>query len=341
MNLLEKDLEDIIYNSPWLLDERYVIPKIKGSRNEFGRQINIGRNGFNRYIDLLFKDTKDNRPVIIELKKESLSRENIAQILEYRALVVSTDGERKIEWQNEFGQNYYCPKLILIGTSVSEEVKLSANLAGIEIRTLAGVEDLEVNFSNIKNINDKLNNWNKFLNTGNRTLEDRDEWIEEIYRWTKEIIYEYEYENKEVTTIKKLYKTSTKDAWITEMVNPFINIPFYYKDRYLCGLYEYYDEKLSFSQEHVYFDFLIQSIYYKEYTNHEQLEEMNKKANELLIIKGYELLNFEEGIASIKISRSILNDYNKFKDKLISLINDAVRINDKVAEIFKDFNKNT
>ncbi len=37
MDLLEKNIEDIIYNSPWLLDERYIIPKIKGSRNEFGR----------------------------------------------------------------------------------------------------------------------------------------------------------------------------------------------------------------------------------------------------------------------------------------------------------------
>lgn len=253
MNLLEKDIEDIIYNSLWLLDERYVIPKIKGSRNEFGRQINIGRNGLNRYIDLLFKDTRDNRPVIVELKKETLIRENIAQILEYRALMVSMDDESKIEWKSEFGQNYYYPKLILVGTFASEEVKISANLAGIEIRTLVGIEDLEVNFSDIKDINDKLNNWNKFLNTGNRTLEDRDEWIEEVYHWTKEIIDEYE--NKEVNTIKRLYKTSIKDAWITERANAFINIPFYYKDRYLCGLYEYYDEELSFSQDHVYFEF--------------------------------------------------------------------------------------
>ncbi|WP_255547793.1 hypothetical protein [Crassaminicella indica] len=41
----------------------------------------------------MFKDTRDNRPVIVELKKESLIRENIAQILEYRALVVSMDDE--------------------------------------------------------------------------------------------------------------------------------------------------------------------------------------------------------------------------------------------------------
>ncbi|QEK13137.1 hypothetical protein FQB35_12865 [Crassaminicella thermophila] len=334
MNLLEKDIEDIIYNSPWLLDERYVIPKIKGSRDEFGRQINIGRNGLNRYIDLLFKDTRDNRPVIVELKKESLIRENIAQILEYRALVVSMDDENKIKWQNEFGQNYYCPKLILVGTSASEEVKISANLSGVEIRSLVGIEDLEVNFRDINDINDKLNNWNRFLNTGNRTLEDRDEWIEEIYDWIKDIVDEYG--NEEVTTINKLCTTSSRNAWITDIVFPFINIPLYYKDRCLCGLYEYYDEEISFSDEYIYFDFAVQSIRYNEYENDEVLEEMENKVNELLINKEYNILNFEDGIATVKISRSILNDYNEFKDVLIPLIDDAVYINDEIIEIFGD-----
>ncbi|MCT4596313.1 MAG: hypothetical protein N4A50_00335 [Vallitalea sp.] len=334
MNLLEKDIEDIIYNSPWLLDERYVIPKIKGSRNESGRQINIGRNGLNRYIDLLFKDTRDNRPVIVELKKESLTRENIAQILEYRALVVSMEEENKIEWQSEFEQNYYCPKLILIGTTASEEVKICANLAGVEIRTLGGIEDLQVNFSDINDINDKLNNWNGFLNTGNRTIEDRDEWIKQIYDWIKNAVDEYG--NGEVTTIKKLYTTSSRNAWITDRVFPFINMTLYYKDRYLCGVYEYYDEELSFSDEYIYFDFLVQSIYYNEYENEEVLEEMENKANVLLVNKGYEILNFDDGMAAVKISRSILNDYNEFKDVFIPLIEDSVCINDEVIKIFGD-----
>lgn len=37
MDLLEKDIEYIIYNAPWLLDGRFITPKIKGSSNEFGR----------------------------------------------------------------------------------------------------------------------------------------------------------------------------------------------------------------------------------------------------------------------------------------------------------------
>ncbi len=334
MNLLEKDIENIIYDSPWLLDERYVTPKIKGSRNELGRQINIGRNGLNRYIDLLFKDTRDNRPVIVELKKESLKRENIAQLLEYRALVISMDEENKIEWKSEFGQNYYCPKLILVGTVASEEVRISANLSGIEIRTLTGIENLEVNFNDINDINDKLNNWNRFLSTGNRTLEDRNEWIEEIYEWIKKIVDEYE--NKEVNTIKKLCTTSLKNAWITDSVFPFINIPLYYKDRCLCGLYEYYNEETNFSDEHLYFDFVIQSIFYKEYENDEVREEIETRINKILVSKGYNILSFDDGMATVKIPRRNLNDYNEFKAFLIPFIDDAVYINDEIVKIFGD-----
>lgn len=329
MDLLEKDIEEIIYNSPWLLDDRFVIPKIKGSNNKFAKQINIGGNRLNRYIDLLFKDTRDNRPVIIELKKNSLKRKDIAQILEYRALFVSMDEEEKLKWQSEFGQNYYCPKLMLIGTEASEEVKLSANLAGIEIRTLGEIKDIEIHFNSVIDINDKLDSWNMFLNTGNRTLEERDEWVEEIYDWIKDIVDEVE----EVTTIKKICTTVSKNSWITDCVFPFINLPIYYKEENLCGLYEYYDKHLSFSDEHIYFDFIVQSILYNNFENDDILEKMKNRVNELLISKEYEILHFENGIATIKIKRSVLNDYDKFKNHLIILIKDAIYINEQIVEL--------
>ncbi len=335
MKLLEKDIEDIVYNSPWLLDERYVIPKIKGNSNEYGRQIKVGKHGQKRYIDLLFKDTRDNRPVILELKKGKLVRENIAQILEYRALVISMDDEHKIEWQNEFGQNYYCPKLILIGTTVSEEVRISANLAGVDIREIVGMESLEINFNDINDINNKLNDWKKFLNTGNRALEDRDEWIEEIYDWSKEVVDEYG--NEDVTTIKRLCRTSSKDAWIEGSVFPFINIPFNYKDYYLGGFYEYYDESTRFSDEYFYFDFLVQRINLSEDEDEEVLIEMENKVREQFEIKEYDIIGCEEGIVTVKILRSILNSNIDFKDTLIQLLDDAVDINDEMIEIYGDF----
>ncbi|SHK32716.1 PDDEXK family nuclease [Tepidibacter formicigenes] len=326
MNLLEEDIEEIIYNSPWLLDERYIIPKIKGTGNQYGRQVNVGKNGSNRYIDLLFKDTRDNRPVIIELKKDIISRESIAQILEYRALVVSLDENKNIDWKDEFGQNYYCPKLILIGANASEEVKISANLAGIEIRELVGIDNLEVSFDNIGNLKDKLEEWNDFLNTGNRTLEDRPDWIEEIHSWTKEVIHEYDDKS---LTITKLCKTTGSNSWATNMVNPFINISIENEEYYIGGFYEYYDEELRFSSEHIYFDFWIQK--FNNLNNDAQkLNGVNRKLLSIFKEAGYDIFKYDEGTATIKISRKYLQKKEKFKKILVRLINDSISINEEI-----------
>lgn len=348
MNLLEKDIEDIIYSSPWILDERYIIPKIKGSRNEFGRQINVGGVCLNRYIDLLFKDTRDERPVIVELKKNQLKREDIGQILEYKALLVSMEECSRDEWQSEFGKNYYYPKLILIGTGASEEVKITANLVGIEIRILVGVEELEVNFKSIDDINKKLNNWNEFLNTGNRTLEDRMYWIEETYEWCKDAINNSEL--KEQIAINDLFISKPKgksqkgkQGWIDDLVYPFINIGIYYKEEGLdlCGIYEYFDENMPFSDEHIYFDFVIRDfairrIYYQE--NENELEVLANEVKKIFSNSGYDIFNFKDGIVVTKIPRKVLSSYDKFKATVIELIEYAIYVNSEINEKFS-YNK--
>jgi hypothetical protein len=331
MILKEKDIEDIIYNSPWLMDERFVIPTIRGKENQPGRQVNIGGIRINRYIDLLFKDTRDNRPVIVELKRDGLVRENIAQILEYKALIISMDDDTKTEWQREFGKNYYCPKLILVGTNASEEVRLSANLAGIEIRTLVGEENLEVDFNEINEINKRLNEWNKFLKSGNRTIDDRAEWVKEIGDLIKEIVDDFD--DDKVST-KKLYEVSSKNGWVESVVFPFVNISIYYEDRPLCGLYEYFDESLVFSSEHIYFDFLVEKIRDLGDGNEELTNQLEEKATKMLKSKGYDVIVINEGMATIKISRRILEDIVKFKETLSKLIRSAIALNNDIDKIY-------
>lgn len=330
MMLKEKDIEDIIYNSPWLMDERFVIPSIRGKENQPGRQVNIGGIRLNRYIDLLFKDTRDNRPVIVELKKCRLERENIAQILEYKALVISMDDETRMEWEREFGKNYYCPKLILVGTEALEEVKISANLAGIEIRTLEGEENLEVNFKEINEINNKLSEWNKFLKSGNRTIDDRGEWIKEIADLVKEIVDDYD--DDKVCT-KKLYEELSKSGWVEEVVFPFINITIYYEDRPFCGLYEYFDENLSFSNEYIYFDFLIQKIRDLGDTDEKLTNKLEQKVKTILKSEGYDIIVFDEGMATVKVLRNIIEDTDKFREELTKLINTSITIKKEIDKI--------
>jgi len=330
MILKEKDIEDIIYNSPWLMDERFVIPSIRGKENQPGRQINIGGIRLNRYIDLLFKDTRDNRPVIVELKKCRLERENIAQILEYKALVVSMDDETRMEWEREFGRNYYCPKLILVGTEAAEEVKISANLAGIEIRTLIGEENLEVNFTEINEINDKLSEWNKFLKSGNRTIDDRGEWVQEIGDLVKDIVDEFKDDRLHT---EKLYEVFSKGGWVEGVVFPFINIAISYEDTYLCGIYEYFDEILKFSHEYMYFDFLIKKIQDLDDTDEKLTSKLEEKIKLLLKSEGYNIIQFNEGMATIKLSRNIIEDTLKFREELTKLINTAITLNKEVEKI--------
>ncbi|MCE5287399.1 MAG: hypothetical protein LLG02_16355 [Pelosinus sp.] len=334
MNLSEKDIEDILYQSPWLLDERFEIPNVKGKGGGLpGRQVNIGKGGINRFIDLLFKDTRDNRPVIVELKKTELARENIAQILEYRALVVSLDDDIKAEWQDEFGQNYYCPKLILIGCSVNDEVKISANLAGVEVRTLLGMEDLAVDFGEVNQISKRLNEWNCFLKSGNRSLSERSEYVRKIFQWIKDAVRDCGIE--EITTIKKLYVTSSSDSWIEEEVYPFLNFPIYYKKEYLCGIYEYFNEELSLSETHVYFDFLIQVIFQEDEKYQALMPQIEDKVQSLLAEKKYNVIRFENGMATIQLERTLLENNNQFKHELIKLISDAIYFNEEIERIYE------
>lgn len=323
MELLEKHIEDIIYESPWLLDERFDIPNIRGAvKNQPSRQVNVGPNGVNRYIDLLFRDTRDNRPVIIELKKGDLVRENIAQILEYRALVVSLDEDKKDEWFNAFGKNYYCPKLILIGTNVTESIEISANLAGIEIRLLKGLERLSVDFSEIGQISYKLNEWNRFMKSGNRTLEDREAWMREIYDWVNETIVDFG--DAEIIT-GKLTESTQKNSWITGSVSTVINLPVFYNNEPLCGLYEYYDEVLNYSSDYIYFDFSVQNT-----TRLMGENWVEGKVRDLLLSKKYEVIHFEQFCATIRFERKLLDDKNAFKERLTRLINDTLWLNGEV-----------
>jgi len=322
MKITEKKIETIIYESPWLLDERFVIPNISGSRGENGRQINIGKEN-SRFIDLLFKDTRDNRPVIIELKKGKIIRENIAQTLEYRALITSLNEESKDKWLTEFGQNYYAPKMILIGSEADEDTILSANLAGIEIRTFKTEYDSEIGFDSFKELKTKLVEWNNFRKSGNRTLIERDDWIEKIYEDITTILNE---EFGETVTINKPFYITGKRCYISQIF-PFLNIPIFYEEEEIIGIYEYLDEELPFDDKYIYCDY--QFLY-----QNEESEEVN---NEILSLAkkrmkkaGLELINYADyETPVIKIPRNILEIESELRKSIKSIVKLAIDIFEK------------
>lgn len=322
MALTEKQIEDLIYDSPWILDERFLIPEIKGENGVNGRQINVGRKQ-SRKVDLLFKDTRDNRPIIVELKKGSLRRTDIGQILEYKSLLISLEYADKKKWSNEFGQNYYCPKMILIGSDASEDIVLSANIAGIEIRTFKSEHISELGFTSFKELRAKMKEWDNFRNKGNRTLADRKEWLNQVLSRTQKAISGID----NITTLERLPEFSSIKNYYANKHSPFIDIPIFYKGDFICGFYEYFDAQLIFDDQFVYFDY---SFVSDEVLSEEEYERCKSDVTKYLSEKGIEYLLYgEEQVPVIKIKRPVLEADKLLSDFLKPLINFGIKLYNK------------
>ncbi len=322
MALTEKQIEDLIYISPWIIDERFIIPEIKGENGVHGRQINLGRTS-NRFVDLLLKDTRDNRPVIVELKKGDLKRSDIGQILEYRSLLVSLEEIERKEWTDEFGYNYYCPKMILIGSDASENIVLAANLAGIEIRTFKSEHVKDFGFATFKELKSKAKEWDDFRKKGHRTLAERNEWLIDILNRTKRIVSSKE----EVTTLTRLPELSSIRDFYANNRSPFIDIPIFYKGQFLCGFYEYFDTELIFNDQHIYFDY---SFIIDGDLDEQGLEKCISELENFLSVYNIGFVYYgEKNVPVIKIPRLILNSENAFSDFLKRLIDFGIKMFNK------------
>jgi len=326
MRLTEKQIENIIYQNPWLIDSNYVIPTIKGSEGEDGRQVNIGFRK-DRYIDILFKDIRDNRPVIVELKRGKLKRIDIAQILEYKSLMISLPDRLLNQWRSEFGNNYFAPKLILIGTESDDEINLSANLTGIEIRKLKGIKETELNFASIKEIDNKLKEWNEFIISGNRILIEKAEWLEIIVKNFEETIEEIE--DYDLSTINKVPSIPQSKSYFSQEF-PFLNLPIKNDENDFLGFYEYYDKVTPFSNEFIYCDlnFLL-NLDYEDDTI--ELTVNNLTAG-ILKKRKYDFFQTDDWTV-IRIKRKILDNKKDFKKTIKKLITDCFLIFNQVNEV--------
>lgn len=323
MNISEKQIEKLIYENPWILDERFIVPNIPGSQGDNGRQVNIGKKR-SRFIDLLFKDTRDNRPVIIEIKKVYLKRIDIAQIIEYRSLLASCDDDTRELWKAEFDQNYFAPKMILVGRMADSDTILSANLAGVEVRTFGSVYENEIGFETFKELKTKLKEWNDFRSTGNRTLIERTDWVQSIVDKINRIL---ENDFDDLSTINKPYTLKGNKCYI-EYTFPFLNIPIFFNDEILVGIYEYFDEEFPFDNQFFYCDYSF--LYDKE--DQEELDEKNILHIKKIMIKaGYDFATMTDSeIPTLKIPRKILEEENELKKTIKSLINNALGIYNKL-----------
>ncbi len=125
--LSEKEVQCLIAEYPWLLNLDYeIIPELKNKGMEY--QLSESKRA-----DLILKDRKTGRPVIIEFKSVPFYRENIGQILEYRARILKEYSSDSSILKSIFEEKMFAPILLLVVPECSSEARLACNLSGIEI----------------------------------------------------------------------------------------------------------------------------------------------------------------------------------------------------------------
>jgi len=159
---------------------------------------------------------------------------------------------------------------------------------------------------------------------GDRSISQREAWVTSIFNQVKGFISSYN--NSEISTCSSLSITTLKNSYVRGQVFPFINIPIRYREKELLGLYEYCGEQLPLSNEHIYCDFVIHAIYYPENKAAASVKTMEEHIRQTLSAKGYEILNFEEGMATIPIDRKILEDEGEFLQLLKTLLDEAIKM---------------
>jgi hypothetical protein len=157
---------------------------------------------------------------------------------------------------------------------------------------------------------------------------ERHRWVEEIFGKIRSFVDDYE--DEDITTISSLCKTSLKNSYVRGQAFPFVNIPIRYQEKELLGFYEYFSDELFFDESYIYCDFVIEHSYYSINKDDETMKRTVRKAKEVLKQKGYNIIAFDSGMATIKIERRILEQDGELSKLLKRLIDDAIAIQKEI-----------
>ncbi len=162
------------------------------------------------------------------------------------------------------------------------------------------------------------------LGFGGRSIRQREAWVTEIFNLVKSFLRSYG--NADLKTCSSPPATTLMNSYVRGQIFPFINIPIRYRDKELLGLYEYYGDQLPLNAESIYCDFVVQAIYYHEQKTPESIKAMEERARQSLTAQGYQVLTFEDGMATISLDRNILNNSAEFLNRLKELLDTAIKI---------------
>ena len=132
----EKDIHTFIAQYPWLLNVNYQnIPELKDVS-----EIEVHVAGGKR-IDLVLKDVITGFPVIVEFKRGDLNRDDIGQILEYRARILNYLNNEDSLLFKIFGNKLSAPKMVLVVKRSDEYGIIACNLQNIELYQYGNIEE--------------------------------------------------------------------------------------------------------------------------------------------------------------------------------------------------------
>jgi hypothetical protein len=163
--------------------------------------------------------------------------------------------------------------------------------------------------------------WDAFIQDGGKTIHDREKWVAHIFQMVKQCITDCNDTN--LSTCSGICTTTLNNSYVRGQVFPFVNIPIRYMDKELLGVFEYFERRLPYSDAYMYCDFVVQSIYYASNKHPDLIQEMEKRARSLFAAAGYNIIQFEDGMATIQIDRKVLEDEEAFLRLLKTLLNDA------------------
>lgn len=142
----ERDLQQFIAENPWLLNPNYeAVPQMPNNGMEY--QI-----GSQQRIDLILRDKVNKAPVVVEFKFQPMIRENIGQILEYRARIAGHFNKEETLLHEIFGDFLLAPKLVLVVQLCDNFFRVACNLAGIDIFEYKNISKVFTDPSRVKTV---------------------------------------------------------------------------------------------------------------------------------------------------------------------------------------------
>jgi hypothetical protein len=174
----EKDIQTLIFDNPWLLDLNF--ERIVSRTLNNGWEVELP---FGNRIDVLLKHRIDNRPIIVEFKKGDFYRENIGQLLSYKAAILQEFSNPDSELIEIFGNLITSPILCLVVKNCDDFSRSACHISGINVYEYKNdLKSLNVSASNLIKIENILHDDVIPLSY------DRSKNIEQIYQRMHKVI---------------------------------------------------------------------------------------------------------------------------------------------------------